>query len=240
MKKKRSHFLTYFFLGIIILIFIVSAIFCFTQKILINKDKIKFPDDTELYSCEMREDCVRVSVDCCECYQGGNKSVAINKKYEEVWKEKISENCLNISCKYQKDTSFQDWTCKTSETKCIENRCELINIDYLENLSWKEQEKLINEGMNKIIYSQKGCLDYSECILSGNYPGGPATCVNKEWQKEWDLIPGSSGYYWACIDFIYTGENYYEIPEIPEKLCECVDKECQRISLKGSGWEWGC
>jgi len=68
----------------------------------------------------------------------------------------------------------------------------------------------------KIIRSIKYyCEADSDCVISGSDPEGFGTCVNKNWNKYWEINPKSIWYTWGCI---LTGEE----------KCSCINNKCQR------------
>ncbi|MDZ7799014.1 MAG: hypothetical protein U5L76_05460 [Patescibacteria group bacterium] len=70
-------------------------------------------------------------------------------------------------------------------------------------------------------YKQHHCTTKSDCVLSSRDPEGFATCVNKDWNEEWNNNPQSQDYVWECLT---TGKE----------ACDCIDNQCQRIDSEGS------
>jgi len=67
------------------------------------------------------------------------------------------------------------------------------------------------------------CATVSDCVLSGSDPDGYATCVNKQWNEEWEKSPDSNKSRWECL---LTGEE----------RCGCVNNICKRTdNEKGCG-----
>ncbi len=75
---------------------------------------------TDLYVCKLDADCVKVDSGCCGCNAGGNAS-SINKIYENIWKNKISNDCKEISCPA---VMSNDPSC-SGVLKCINNKCTI-------------------------------------------------------------------------------------------------------------------
>jgi hypothetical protein len=65
------------------------------------------------------------------------------------------------------------------------------------------------------------CETDSDCVLSWKDPDGFHTCVNRNWNEEWEKNPESKEFAWACLG---TGEE----------KCGCINNKCQRTD-SGSG-----
>lgn len=107
-KKQNKKIST--FVIVITIILIILAIF-----IIIKLQNRKI-------SCKQDSDCIFVKNECCGCESGGS-SVAINKKYQQPWLEKIDreKNCQDIFC-----TAV--YNCP-SQPKCIKNKCQIPKIN---------------------------------------------------------------------------------------------------------------
>lgn len=84
----------------------------------IHKKNNEVPID--FYSCNLDSDCVSVKADCCGCTAGG-KATAVNKNYENNWKNKLQSDCKEIACPY---AMSNDASCFESP-KCVSNKCVL-------------------------------------------------------------------------------------------------------------------
>ena len=77
-----------------------------------------------LYYCQQDNDCIKTDGDYCGCSSGGT-ATAINSKYEEYWIGLLEDQGRNVGCA----TVLSDhWTCVNSGVRCIESRCELIDV----------------------------------------------------------------------------------------------------------------
>lgn len=47
----------------------------------------------ELKRCSQDSDCIKIQGGCCPCTDGGG-NIAINKKYEEYWNNKLTKECI--------------------------------------------------------------------------------------------------------------------------------------------------
>lgn len=63
----------------------IKAIENETQIIEISKEELK--------RCSQDSDCVKIQGGCCPCTDGGG-NIAINKKYEEYWNNKLTKECI--------------------------------------------------------------------------------------------------------------------------------------------------
>jgi len=87
----------------------------------IPEENEEIPDDGDLYSCEVDEDCVAVKDGCCGCSSGGG-STAINKKYQDKWNSDLEIECETTLCI---SVISDHWTC-FAEPECVDNKCELV------------------------------------------------------------------------------------------------------------------
>jgi putative hemolysin len=83
-----------------------------------NKGTCSTPSD--LYSCQVDGDCVKVSEGCCSCNSGG-KAMSINSGASEYWNKKLEVECGEIACPA---VISQHVSC-FSEPKCVDSVCTL-------------------------------------------------------------------------------------------------------------------
>lgn len=88
--------------------------------------------------------------------------------------------------------------------------------------------------------NQVACIQSSDCILSINHPSGPARCVNKEWQNNWNKNPKSKNSGWDCITAVFSGKYNEYKPIEEESYCECVSGACKRADISKINWQWAC
>ena len=75
--------------------------------------------ELDFYSCNQNSDCISVKKDCCGCTAGGS-AIAINKKLEDEWNEKL--DCEEIGCPavMSDDPScFQEPKCAGKSGRCF-------------------------------------------------------------------------------------------------------------------------
>ena len=82
------------------------------------------------------------------------------------------------------------------------------------------------------------CSTDTECTLSRNHPEGPARCVNREWQREWDSLEASEKFVWQCGTANCMNGSCEDIPA--GEYCSCDNSRCQRADISEYGWEWAC
>lgn len=81
----------------------------------------KYPEMTAtLRTCNVESQCVKVSLGCCSCNYGG-KAVALNKEYEQKWKDTLDQTCTDVACPA---VMSNDASCQMVP-KCIKNKCTL-------------------------------------------------------------------------------------------------------------------
>lgn len=95
--------------------------------------------------------------------------------------------------------------------------------DYQDNKAgdyWPSYIEILNYEIqqNKKYY----CKIESDCTISSRDPDGFATCVNKEWNEEWNKNIESKKYIWKC-------------KSMGKESCRCIDNRCRRVDT-----EQGC
>ncbi len=100
-----------------------STITSSTQHYIITVKDTNSPEPIDYYSCQQDSDCVKVQAGCCSCNYGG-KNTAINKIYLVNWMSWINSQCQSTACAA---VLSNDWTCISSEAKCVIGKCKLIN-----------------------------------------------------------------------------------------------------------------
>ena len=72
----------------------------------------------ELKGCSQDSDCIKIQGGCCPCTAGGG-NIAINKKYEEYWKNKLNTECVGT-----RNMCLAVMMACGGNVKCINNSCE--------------------------------------------------------------------------------------------------------------------
>jgi len=98
-----------------IVLIIIAAVIAFLLSILIYSS-------VSLYNCKVDEDCISVTAGCCGCNHGGSKT-SINQKYLWFYEKKRDLECVARGCLMM---ISQDWSCWSSEPKCVNNKCQLV------------------------------------------------------------------------------------------------------------------
>ncbi len=73
-------------------------------------------DSTTTYACVSDSDCTIVQRGCCN--NGGASQVAINRSYENSWKQLYNTSCQNTMCPQFMTRSY-------TGTSCTNSKCEL-------------------------------------------------------------------------------------------------------------------
>ncbi len=93
-------------------------------NMIIDEDNQKAPKfDEDYYLCKNDRECIYVAGDCCGCSSLGT-ATTINKDYFQYWNEKQSFECKRVFCA----AAISDHKSCFAEPKCINNKCELVQI----------------------------------------------------------------------------------------------------------------